>query len=168
MKIAYTMSPNQGDTDQILARLAAKLMTGGVHACGVVQINTEKEDSRHLCDMDVQVLPDGPVIRISQSLGPEARGCRLDPSALEDAVAEVAARLGNGVDVLILNKFGKHEADGRGFRDLIAQALSRGIPVITGVNKQNLESFLEFSDGFASQVSPDIDALSEWLNATLE
>ncbi|MEH6359139.1 MAG: DUF2478 domain-containing protein, partial [Amylibacter sp.] len=117
MKIAYTMSPNQGDTDQILARLAAKLMTGGMRACGVVQINTEKEDSRHLCDMDVQVLPDGPVIRISQSLGPEARGCRLDPSALEDAVAEVAARLGNGVDVLILNKFGKHEADGRGFRD---------------------------------------------------
>jgi len=166
MKIAYTMSPNPGDTDEILARLAEKLAKSGLRTCGIAQINTANTDCQFPCDMDVQVLPDGPTIRISQSLGREAKGCRLDPAALEDAVAAVNTRLQNGADVLILNKFGKHEADGRGFRDVIAEALSQDIPVITGVNKQNLDAFNEFTGGIAVQVPATIDELSNWLDST--
>ncbi len=166
MKIAYTMSPNPGDTDEVLGRLAARLAKRGLRTCGVVQINTAREDCQHPCDMDVKVLPDGPVIRISQSLGREAKGCRLNPEALEGAVAEVIKRLAEGVDVFILNKFGKHEADGRGFRDVIAEALSQDIPVITGLNKQNQEAFMTFTDGIAEQVSADVDVLAEWLDTT--
>ncbi|MFK5997782.1 MAG: DUF2478 domain-containing protein [Rhodobacterales bacterium] len=163
MKIAYTMSPTPGDTDQILARLATKLAEAGLRTCGVAQINTNREDCQHPCDMDVKVLPDGPVIRISQSLGREARGCRLNPEALETAVAAALQRLSQGVDVVILNKFGKHEADGRGFRDLIAEAISRDVPVITGVNRTNLAAFLEFTDGYAVEVPATVEALNEWL-----
>jgi hypothetical protein len=163
MKIAYTMSPSKGDTDQVLAALAARLESRGLHTCGVVQINTDAPDCVHPCDMDVQVLPDGPVIRISQSLGREAKGCRLNPEALEGAVAQVINRLDDNVDVLILNKFGKHEVDGRGFRDIIGEALSRDIPIITGVNALNLDAFLEFSGDYATQVAPNVDALSNWL-----
>ncbi len=166
MKIAYTMSPSPGDTDEILAGLAARLINRGLRTCGVVQINTAGEDCQHPCDMDVKVLPDGPVIRISQSLGREAKGCRLTPEALEGAVGIVIAHLARGADVLILNKFGKHEADGRGFRDVIGEALSQDIPVITGVNKQNLEAFMTFTDGLAVQVSPEVDALDEWLDTS--
>ncbi|MGR3792979.1 DUF2478 domain-containing protein [Vannielia sp. SX4] len=39
----------------------------------------------------------------------------MDPSSLEQAAAAVAARLGAGADVMILNKFGVHEASGWGF-----------------------------------------------------
>lgn len=168
MKIAYTMSPSRGDTDQVLAHLAKHLVEQGMRACGVVQINTDAEDCGHLCDMDVQVLPDGPTIRISQSLGREAKGCRLDPAALEEAVAEVIKRLDDTIDVLILNKFGKHEADGRGFRNIIGEALSRNIPVITGVNALNLDAFQEFSGGYATAVAPTVEALSEWLKGAVE
>lgn len=168
MKIAYTMSSSPGDMDEILARLATRLAERGLRTCGVAQTNSGNEECQHPCDMDVKVLPDGPVIRISQSLGREAKGCRLNPEALEGAVAEVITRLAQGADVLILNKFGKHEADGRGFRDVIAEALSQDIPVITGVNKQNLEAFLEFTDGLALQLAPDIDVLSDWLKINLE
>jgi nucleoside-triphosphatase THEP1 len=164
MRIAYTMSPSPGDTDEVLARLAAKLAKNGLRTCGIAQINTANIDCQFPCDMDVQVLPDGPTIRISQSLGREAKGCRLDPAALEDAVADVNTRLQNGADVLILNKFGKHEADGRGFRDVIAEALSQDIPVITGVNKQNLDAFMKFTGGIAEQVPATIDELTNWLD----
>lgn len=166
VKIAYTMSSSPGDTDEVLARLAARLADRGLRTCGVAQINTANEECQHPCDMDVKVLPDGPVIRISQSLGREAKGCRLNPAALEEAVAVVIRHLADGADVLILNKFGKHEADGRGFRDVIAQALSQEIPVITGVNKQNLEAFITFTDGIAEQVTADVDVLDAWLNTT--
>ena len=135
MKLAYTMSPVRGDTDLILAQLAANLSARGLRCCGAVQINTECPDAGP-CDMDVKVIPGGEVLRISQSLGPGARGCRLDPSALETAVGQVAARLDAQTDLLIVNKFGKHEAEGRGFRDLIGAALEMDVPVLVGLNAQ--------------------------------
>jgi hypothetical protein len=162
MKLAYTMAPQRGDTDLVLERLASDLAARGVRCCGTVQINSERADSGP-CDMDVRVLPDGPVLRISQNLGPQAKGCRLDPAALETAVGLVAAGLSTGVDLLIINKFGKHEAEGRGFRDVIAQAVAMDIPVLVGVNALNREAFEVFADGFAIEVGSTPCALSAWL-----
>jgi hypothetical protein len=65
----------------------------------------------------VRVLPEGAILRISQVLGPQARGCRLVPAALETAVVLVVAGLSCGADLLIVNKFGKHEAEGGPRRD---------------------------------------------------
>lgn len=165
MKIAYITTQEQGKSDILLSQVAAQLAERGLRLAGVVQINSDRPDC-HRCDMDVAVLPDGPTIRISQSLGREAKGCKLDPSALEAAVVEVQARLDETTDLLILNKFGKHEAEGRGFRGLIAEALSAGIPVLTAVNHVNENAFLEFTDGTAIKLPADIKALSEWVSAT--
>lgn len=162
MLIAAVVATGQGSLDTVLTEVATELMAEGLHLAGVVQTNCTRPD-RHNCDMDVKVLPDGPVIRISQDLGPEARGCRLDPAALEQAVALVAARLAHGADLMVLNKFGKHEADGRGFRDLIGEALSRGIPVLTGVNAMNRAAFEAFADGTAELLPADADAIRGWM-----
>jgi hypothetical protein len=112
--------------------------------------------------MDIRVLPDGPTLRISQNLGPQARGCRLDTDALETAVALVAARLSAGADLLILNKFGKHEAEGRGFRDVIATAVAMDVPVLVGLNALNRAAFERFAGGLAIEVPPDPAALRAW------
>ena len=166
MKLAYTIARGRGDTDLILQRLATQLAARGFRCCGTVQINSERADSGP-CDMDVQVLPDGPILRISQDLGPSARGCRLDPAALETAVGLVSASLTWGADVLIVNKFGKHEAEGRGFRPVIAEALALGIPVLVGVNLLNLESFENFAGRLAIRVPPESSGLQEWVARTL-
>ena len=162
MNLAYTMAPGRGDTDLILFKLAKVLTARGLRCCGAVQINSERGDTGP-CDMDVHVLPDGPVLRISQDLGRSARGCRLDPAALETAVALVSASLEQGADVLIINKFGKHEAEGRGFRAVIAEALSKGIPVLVGVNALNLPAFEEFSEGLGSGLPCECAALANWV-----
>ena len=65
MKIAYTMAPGRGDTDLLLSRVTQRITEMGWRVCGTVQINSERETDGP-CDMDVKVLPDGPVIRISQ------------------------------------------------------------------------------------------------------
>jgi glycosyltransferase involved in cell wall biosynthesis len=166
MNLAYTMAPGRGDTDLILHRLASRLAARGFRCCGTVQINSERADAGP-CDMDVQVLAGGPVLRISQDLGPLARGCRLDPAALETAAGLVSASLARGADILIVNKFGKHEAEGRGFRTVIAEALALGIPVIAGVNALNLPAFEQFAEGLASRLPPDCDALVDWAIKTI-
>lgn len=167
MKIAYTMAPGQGETDRLLFRLAETLAQRGVRVCGAVQINTERGETSP-CDMDVQVLPGGTILRISQALGPGARGCRLDPAALETAVGLVATGLTDGADCLILNKFGKHEADGRGFRPVIAEALSLDIPVLVGLNDLNKQAFLDFCGGEVTLLPPEIEALTDWLDSSAE
>lgn len=160
MRIACTVAPGKGDTDLLLERLARRLAARGLRLCGTVQTNTECADG--LCDMDVQVLPDGPVLRISQSLGAGARGCRLDPAALETAVGLVGARLRGGADLLMINKFGKQEAEGHGFRDVIAEALAMEVPVLVGLNGLNQDAFDAFAQGLAERLAPDPDALEAW------
>lgn len=165
MRMGYVMSPGRGDTDLLLAGVAEALLADGVRLCGTVQFNTECEGEGP-CDMDVRVLPDGPIIRISQSLGPEARGCRLDPGALETAIAACEVQL-ETADLLIVNKFGKQEALGRGFRTLIAEAMSREVPVLVGLNGLNREAFETFTGGAAEAVAPEHQAILDWLTDTL-
>jgi len=163
MKLGYVITAERGATDRLLAGLAQECIARGHDVAGVAQTNTECADQR-LCDMDVQVLPDGPVLRISQSLGKEARGCRLDPAALETAVAEVAKSLDRRPDILIVNKFGKHEALGRGFRDIIGRCLLDGVPVVAGVNALNLDAFNAFTEGMAEPLEADLARLSDWID----
>ena len=76
-----------------------------------------------------------------------------------------AAALETGPALLVVNKFGKQELDGRGFRPLIGEALSRGIAVLTAVNPGNLPGFLEFAGDYAEALPPDVDAIVDWCNA---
>jgi glycosyltransferase involved in cell wall biosynthesis len=127
-----------------------------------VQTNTERAGA-HDCDMDLRILGGGPVLRINQRLGEGSRGCRLDPGALEAAVAEVALRM-EGAEALVLNKFGKHESEGRGFRLLIAEALAAGLTVVLGVNRMNLEAFRAFTGGAGEEIAATPEAVAAFLN----
>ncbi|MDE3120472.1 MAG: DUF2478 domain-containing protein [Paracoccaceae bacterium] len=166
MQIAFTATAGRGTTDLLLSHLADRLAARGLRLAGTVQTNTERKGGGP-CDMDVKVLPAGPIIRISQDLGPSSRGCRLDPEALETAVGLTETRLAEGVDVLIVNKFGKHEAEGRGFRHAIAKALALGVPVLVGLNGLNAAAFEDFTAGWARQLPPHIETIEAWLLTAL-
>ena len=163
LEIAYTLVTGRGQTDPLLAQVAESALKQRVKCIGCVQYNSMPENLR-LCDMDVKVLPDGPMLRISETRGPEARGCRLDPNALETAVALTAEALGAKPDLLIVNKFGKHEASGRGFRPIIADALEKDIPVLVGVNALNEDAFSEFASGCAELLHADVNAVLTWVS----
>lgn len=161
MHLAYVTTTDRGATDRLLSAVAERLLDKDVKLSGVVQTNTECADHTK-CDMDLRVLPDGETIRISQSLGTMSRGCRLDPAALEQAVGYVTGSLSDAPQLLIINKFGKHEADGRGFRPVIGEALALDIPVLVGVNGLNADKFKDFTDGAAQALEPDLDAVVAW------
>lgn len=160
MKLGYIMMDDPGVLDTTLAHIADELLRQEMHVSGVVQINTEREKN-HKCDMDVKVLPDGPTICISQSLGAGSTGCRLNPEALEQAVVLVSEEIKEGSDILLINKFGKHEAEGRGFRELIGKALLQDIPVLVGLNGLNKSAFQEFAENLETEV--DSKNIMSWL-----
>lgn len=163
MRLACVTSLRRGDVDLVLHRFSEQLLTRGVAVEGLVQINSDCGPDKP-CDMDARVLPVGPVFRISQALGAGSAGCRLDPSALERAVGLVGARLSAETQLLIINKFGKQEAEGRGFREVIAEALVRDIPVVVGLSTLNRPAFEAFAGDLALPLAPDLDALMAWFD----
>lgn len=160
MKFAYVLSTGRGTIDPFLTEVAHALGAQGLRLSGIVQENVERPGTG-ICDMTVRVLPDGPVNLISQSLGTHSSGCRLNPEALERSVAAVEADLSAQTQLLIINKFGKHESEGRGFCATIGTALDLGAPVLIGVNRLNLSAFLAFSGGLADEIQ-GLDAVLAW------
>lgn len=148
-----------GAADRLLEALTRELAGEGMRLAGAVQVNRDRGPDC-ACDMDIVVLgeEDRP-IRISQSLGTGALGCRLDPGGLETAAARVGANLA-GAELLILPKFGKQEAIGRGFCSVIGQAILDGQPVLLHVSREQHPAFAEFSGDLAQEVHPD--ALAAW------
>lgn len=166
MRLAHISISGRGETDRFLAAVAARLEMAGVRLAGTVQSNTARAD-RTRCDMDLRVLPDGPVYRISEDRGAAARGCMLDHGALEQTVAEVARRL-DGADLLIVNKFGKAESEGRGLVPVISDALARGLPVLVGVNGLNLPLYLDFAGGLSKALPDTEEVVAEWCRQGVE
>ncbi len=159
--LGYIMAEGRGAGDALLLGLSQRLIAEGWTLAGVVQINRETRPDRH-CDMDLQLLGDETNVRISQDLGAGSKGCRLDAQGLAAAVGLVEARLATRPDLLIINKFGQSELDGRGFRPVIGRALVEGIPIVTSINPRNAVAFAHFAGGLAERIEAREDALLAW------
>lgn len=160
--LAYVETPGDGAGDLLLARVADRLAAEGVALAGVVQENISFDPDRP-CHMDLRLLGRPGRLRISQDLGRHASGCRLDTARLEEAVALVAQGLDAARPALIIvNKFGKHEAEGRGFRPLIGRALAEGLPVLTAVSGENLPALAAFAEGLATHLPAEEEAVIGW------
>lgn len=178
-RLGAVVGTGRGRVDAVLAAVARRLADEGWNLAGVVQENPEVPGRR--CDMDLVMLgaaptdrqPPGGRFRISQCLGPMARGCRLDPAGLEAAVGLVSARLETDrqasgpqperrPDLLIVNKFGKAELQGRGFRPVIARALELDVPVLVGLNGANRDGFAAFAADLAELLPAEPAAVLGW------
>ena len=158
-----TVNETAGAADRLLADTASALQAQGWRLAGAVQDNLDRGEE-HACDMDLRILgDDGPAIRISQALGTCATGCRLDSGALQEAVGRAEIVLAAGADLVIVNKFGKQECYGRGFRDFIAEALAQDIPVLLSVPPEQLDGFHDFAGDLAEKVAPG--AILDWCHA---
>lgn len=159
--LACVQGAGRGEADRLIWSLAARLRALGWPLAGAVQENREF-GAAEPCEMNLHILAGQDVVRISQRLGPLARGCRLDSAGLERAVGLVAAALAEAPRLLIINKFGKREVEGRGFRPLIGQALAQGVPVLTAASQSNVAGFEAFADGMATLLPANLDAVMAW------
>jgi nucleoside-triphosphatase THEP1 len=153
--------------DALIAQCAVDLIASGYLLGGVVQSNAHRRGRRR-CDMYVKDLLGGDEIKISLDRGNEARGCRLDPDAFARIDAWIERAVLERVDLLIINKFGREEAHGRGLRPVIAEALIAEIPLVIGVSTRNLCDFLTFIGDSATRLSPDVEVITAWCRNAIE
>ncbi len=126
----------------------------GLRACGLVERQIPRQGRRR-CDMLVTELASGAEISISHDRGAFARGCVLDTDGLLRAAELTARALAEGAERAMFNKFGKTEAEGRGLRDTIADAIGLGVPTVVFVPRRNLEAWREFAGEFAVEVEAE-------------
>lgn len=161
MYIRYVSSDEENRTNAVLAAVAEAAKREGIALAGTTQPG-EPGGTQEKCNIVLGLLPDGMRRNVSLDLGPGATGCRLDAAALEAAVMIVHDRL-PGARGLIINKFGKQEAVGRGLVAAIVEACDRGLPVLVGVSPQWREAFLTFAGGKAIELPADEGCLLDWL-----
>jgi len=168
MHLAFIHAAQHGAVDDTLRVVAASLKRAGRRLAGVVQ-EPPGMVGGHPCDGDLVDLRTGERGPIHQALGSGSTGCRLDPDALETMVAAVERGMAvQRPDLLIVNRFGKVEAAGRGFCPVIATAFDLSVPVIVGVNDLNRPAFDDFAGGIAVALPDRPSAVLEWLAPLLQ
>lgn len=164
MDIGFVCSDQELLTDRTLAEVAQRAAGAGLALAGTIQpVDADRPTGK--CDITIGLLPDGERRSISLDLGAGATACRLDAGALEEAVQVVMTRM-VAAQALIVNKFGKQEATGRGLVPAISDAAARGLPILVGVSPAWRDAFLGFCGGSARELPPDADAITAWLLET--
>lgn len=163
-----TVTASSGDaTDRLLSDVVARLQSESVRIVGALRHVAADGLAGH-CDSDLWLLPDGPAARITQQLGPGSHACRMDAGAMEEAAGLASSRLSaQGADLVVLNKFGLSEAEGRGFRAMIAEAVMQGVPVLIGVSQTHRAAFERFADGQSVDLRPDAETVFDWCRAAI-
>lgn len=160
---AIRFKPEDG-IDALLERVVRHLQAEGVKVSGYLQ--RESLDPNSCCNIShLEDVSDGTWHRISQALGSGSRGCRLDPRALADVSGLLLARLEADTEFLVLNRFGKGESEGQGFRAVIERAFDLGIPVLTAVRETYADAWDAFTDGSATLLPADAPAIFSWADA---
>lgn len=160
-RVAALVYPDEMYPDLTFRRIVEACRVGGLALAGVLQ-HRAFEDCDHNCDVILEDLASGGLIKLFEDRGEGASGCRLDMAALAEATAGIERSLLGRPDLLVLNKFGKAEAMGEGLRDLIAEAIDRDIPVIIGVPSRNLEAWRDFAGGLSTELPADADRVIAW------
>jgi hypothetical protein len=147
--------------DDFLTRAANLLRADHVRVGGALQENVPS--AAGACSaMTLVDLTSQSRFRISQDLGSLAQGCRLDAHGLTEIGVLLEQTLNHEVELLVLNRFGKAEAEGGGLRPAFVRAIEAGIPVLTAVRPPYTEAWAQFHGGLAIDLPPDFGLVLAW------
>jgi len=146
--------------DSLLVDFARDLRRSGFHPAGIIQLgrNCQLIDRR----LDVVVFPRDEVVAVIHVPACKSTGCRLDTRHLASVATEIATAVQKDADLVIINRFGKLEAEGQGLIALIKQAVSAEVPVLAAVPVRHFAKLLKFSAGMNVRLPCCRPALDRW------
>lgn len=159
-----------GDREEIQALLDAAVTAWrarGGRVIGVVEHLPEGGGHEDVLLLD---LVTGATNRLHQDLGPGAAGCSLDPEGLASACALVEAAIharlvesGPRHDTLVvLSKFGRQEAEGRGLTGAFHAAVGAELAVLTSVSPTFHAEWTAFAGELARVAPARLAEIDSW------
>jgi hypothetical protein len=150
-RLAAVIFENGDEADQIVSGFAAALSGAGVRLCGFVQISEENLacDCKDTFVLDLET---GTRTKILQDLGKGSKGCRVDTQAIAGIAHSVSEALSRVPQLLIINRFGKLEAEGMGLRHEIAAAALSGVPTLVAVASRYADAWRLFAGDLCEEL----------------
>ena len=161
LNLAAVIYRPEDDVDALLLSFARSLQREGRRLGGVVQRNWRNEcgPARLMAVVDLMTERQIP---ICQDLGSGSGACQLDEASLADAAQAVRRAVASDVELVIVNKFGKTEAEGRGLRSEIAEAILASKPVLTAVSTRIYPAWQSFTGSFGTMLICDESIVRGW------
>jgi len=146
--------------DLVLCAFADHLAAAGKRLCGLVQFRDGLRDGS---PGRVMVLDSWQIVEVGGKRDAAANSsCRLDARWLDQMGTQAKASIEQGVDTVIVNRFGPLEAAGRGFRDAILAASETQTPLIIAVPEFEFERWTQFSRGMTVRLECTLDSVLCW------
>jgi hypothetical protein len=150
--------------DLVLCTFAEHLAAAGKRLCGLVQFRDCLRDGS---PGRVMVLDSWQIVEVGGKRDAAANShCRLDARWLDHMGTQAKASIEQGVDTVIVNRFGPLEAAGRGFRDAILAASETQTPLIIAVPEFEFERWTQFSRGMTVRLECTLDSVLDWWRRT--
>jgi len=156
--VVYGDGINANAVLECFAREQAAL---GYRVLGLVQ-RRASEDRPCAGDVILYDLAGDESYLVSQRLGEGSSCCSVDPSGVAEASIVLRRALEAPLDLLVVNKFGKLEADGGGFLAEITVAIAAGVPVLTSVHHRHADRWADYTGEFGTAIAPTPGAISLW------
>lgn len=149
------------EVDAVLVAAVARIRARGIAVGGLLQRFGERL-SNGKRSMWIDDIASGRSIRLDRPRGPGAIACMLDPDALAQAACMLQRAIARGPELVVVNRFGNAEADGRGMRAEFADAICSGAAVLVAVRFSLLNDFEGFLGGPAHLLLPSAETISAW------
>lgn len=150
---------------QVLWDAVEELQKRGLKVDGLLH---KKDEEGAFIGEVISSISDNREYTILVDRGEGASGCRLDSIALTESSAVLRDALDQGVDVLVINKFGIAETEGRGLAAEITRAASEGVPVLATVDNKYADAWRSYSGDLGIELFPMLEEVTAWVEAQLE
>jgi len=143
-----------------LLKFVQKLKALGIRVGGVLQeaILDSKGEIAGLNAIDVAT---DRRILISRTVKSEDE-CSLDVSALTETASIIDSAISDRLDLVVVEKFGELEQNGKGLIDQILQTIGEGIPLLISVPEAALPVWQERSGELGSVLPFREEAFQQW------
>jgi nucleoside-triphosphatase THEP1 len=147
--------------DRLLLDFTEDLRRSGVRTAGLIQLNSWMGQSDHH-DVRTVVLSSGEIVPVThdRDLGPT--GCGLDCGQLASIAKIIETAIHEGADLVVINRFGKLEAKGKGLIELIQKAAEADIPMLIAVPEHRFAGWIKYSAGMSVRLPCRRAALDRW------
>ena len=160
---AAVVYPPLSNAVGFLGAFAEKLKQRGVRVAGIVQEKVPGPDGAFtgIDAIDVATGARAPIKRVTRQ-NRDTNNCALDASVLAGTSGFLRDAIKEGVELIVFDKFGIEEQNGRGLSDEILLAISEGIPLLISVPQPALDIWQKRTGAMGSVLPLDAGALEHW------
>lgn len=163
--IAGVVYPRGAPIRQVMRAFVDDLKSQGVNVHGILQdIPKELDPANAGCGVDAIDINTGEHVALVRPTQYELDNkiCSLDLGQLAEASMILRRALDNHADIVVVEKFGKHEKDGGGLSDDLMAVISEGIPTVVTVPQEELGSWKRFTGDMGDLLECDHEQILTW------